>query len=577
MGNCPSAGAFFRLSAADTALSYAEYGVQLNFSKVMPNPESRETLERLAGGRCGAPPAGKTLWYLLPPRDDASADLLLRGCDPDGVGADLYAVSGQCDALRLIGCSGNAEVQGGTTTACSVLRVPAVALRGQQQLRVAAVASANATRPAGPGPWLTARYEASPGAAGPALALTLGVTLAALVLCGKALRLTRRPSLNGAEPLSGAEPRPAWPRCGSSLAWLLLAAAPGVLVGSSSAAALGAVAASVRAGERSWCSVVRRLLFDRSPSLLPAEEVAASSLSRAAFGARLRNGTPFVVRGAARLPADIDWAGRLRARCGRSRFRLGSPAERTFFRSCPWAARWALSLLSSPLRLAGYRSVDEYEEEQAHRSTPYRWLLRPWLYRPLGLLLETMTASPYLYDNAIAAFCPAWEGELSSLLGTPSLFDWTGGAQRCYRTAHGTEPTLGSILLGGVGAALPHLRASNLLHNLMHAFFSPLAHGWHATIADGDLFVLPAHHPHAVLLSGELSLGFKWTLRCADDDGPCEPAGTAADEGMQRWRNPNDVSALAAAAAAPGGAGETVSAAVRRASEIQPRPEREER
>ena len=40
----------------------------------------------------------------------------------------------------------------------------------------------------------------------------------------------------------------------------------------------------------------------------------------------------------------------------------------------------------------------------------------------------------------------------------------------------------------------------------MHAFFSPLAHGWHATIADGDLFVLPAHHPHAVLLSGELSL-----------------------------------------------------------------------
>jgi len=218
-----------------------------------------------------------------------------------------------------------------------------------------------------------------------------------------------------------------------------------VLVGSSSAAALGAVAASVRAGERSWCSVVRRLLFDRSPSLLPAEEVAASSLSRAAFGARLRNGTPFVVRGAARLPADIDWAGRLRARCGRSRFRLGSPAERTFFRSCPWAARWALSLLSSPLRLAGYRSVDEYEEEQAHvhelhsfldllrpsaslqRSTPYRWLLRPWLYRPLGLLLETMTASPYLYDNAIAAFCPAWEGELSSLLGTPSLFDWTGG------------------------------------------------------------------------------------------------------------------------------------------------------
>ena len=482
MGNCPSAGAFFRLSAADTALSYAEYGVQLNFSKVMPNPESRETLERLAGGRCGAPPAGKTLWYLLPPRDDASADLLLRGCDPDGVGADLYAVSGQCDALRLIGCSGNAEVQGGTTTACSVLRVPAVALRGQQQLRVAAVASANATRPAGPGPWLTARYEASPGAAGPALALTLGVTLAALVLCGKALRLTRRPSLNGAEPLSGAEPRPAWPRCGSSLAWLLLAAAPGVLVGSSSAAALGAVAASVRAGERSWCSVVRRLLFDRSPSLLPAEEVAASSLSRAAFGARLRNGTPFVVRGAARLPADIDWAGRLRARCGRSRFRLGSPAERTFFRSCPWAARWALSLLSSPLRLAGYRSVDEYEEEQAHvhelhsfldllrpsaslqaplcplsaasrlslgclsavsrlslilhllrpsaslqRSTPYRWLLRPWLYRPLGLLLETMTASPYLYDNAIAAFCPAWEGELSSLLGTPSLFDWTGG------------------------------------------------------------------------------------------------------------------------------------------------------
>ena len=63
---------------------------------------------------------------------------------------------------------------------------------------------------------------------------------------------------------------------------------------------------------------------------------------------------------------------------------------------------------------------------QASRP-PGLWLLRPWLYRPLGLLLETMTASPYLYDNAIAAFCPAWEGELSSLLGTPSLFDWTGG------------------------------------------------------------------------------------------------------------------------------------------------------
>ena len=83
--------------------------------------------------------------------------------------------------------------------------------------------------------------------------------------------------------------------------------------------------------------------------------------------------------------------------------------------------------------------------------------------------------------------------------------------------------TAGVAVIGeGRGAGMSYMQPANWLHNLRHAFLSPLAQGWHGTIKSSDVMVLHSTNPHVAILEGSYSLGFKWTIACDATSG-CKP------------------------------------------------------